>query len=143
MAENQRLVAFIRRILHRRILTAFFFSLDKVMWVEWHPTKDGLVAYGTSEGRVGCVETQTSKMPILFKIVHPQPVYRLSWGPFYRRKDEESNKKDLALYSICNSNLFQYDLSKPDQGTVFFFCRFMPLQVLICNCFNFLFRSTF
>ena len=83
------------------------------MFVDWHPTKDGLLAYGTSEGRIGVLETQSNKPPVLFKMVHPQPVYRLSWGPFIRK---ESDLKDFALYAILNNTLFQYDLSKPSEG---------------------------
>jgi hypothetical protein len=56
-------------------LDIYFFQLA------WHPTKERLLAYGTSEGRVGIYDVSPGKQPILFRPFHHRSVYTLCWGP--------------------------------------------------------------
>lgn len=88
------------------------------MSLAWHPVKDGILAYGTSEGRIGLIETGTNKPPVLFRPAHSRSVYWLSWGPPFREEEEISGTdvRDSALYSVGNNIISQYDPSKPNAG---------------------------
>lgn len=93
------------------------------MSLAWHPVKDGLLAYGTSEGRVGLIDTHSNKPPVLFKPAHLRSVYWLSWGPSFQESEESRGRdaSDFALYSVGNNIISQYDPSKPNSGLYFRF----------------------
>ena len=49
----------------------------KVMSLAWHPSREGLLAFGTDEGRVGWVEAlSSSRVPNLSNTQHRNGVYR-------------------------------------------------------------------
>ncbi|XP_028403768.1 gem-associated protein 5-like [Dendronephthya gigantea] len=82
----------------------------KVMKVLWHPVKEGLLAFGTEEGKVGIhnVLSQTCNVSRTF---HKKSVYSLSWGPPSGTSDGEDDKI-WHLYS-CGGEGTIYE-HKPD-----------------------------
>ena len=49
----------------------------KVMSLAWHPSREGLLAFGTDEGRVGWVEAlSSSRVPNISNTQHRNGVYR-------------------------------------------------------------------
>lgn len=74
----------------------------KVTNISWHPDKEGLIAFGTDEGRVGIIDTLNNKPPMIFKSFHKESVYKVGWGPeskYFKEKDEVDVKLKLNLYS--------------------------------------------
>uniref|UniRef100_A0A8C7VS29 Gem (nuclear organelle) associated protein 5 n=1 Tax=Oncorhynchus mykiss TaxID=8022 RepID=A0A8C7VS29_ONCMY len=53
---------------------------SKVTALSWHPTKEGSLAFGTDDGKVGlyCV---VSRPPQVSSTYHKKTVYTLAWGP--------------------------------------------------------------
>ena len=66
----------------------------KVMVVAWHPYKEGILAYGTEEGRVGLYNNGNSHTSSTH---HEKAVYSLSWGYAPTKFAEDDCK--TALYS--------------------------------------------
>lgn len=85
------------------------------MSLSWHPTRDGLLAYGTSLGRVGLIDTNSVKMPIVFKSSNTQPIYNLSWGPRWGSEVNSSNK-DFDLYCVGGDTVFLYNSLESGAG---------------------------
>ncbi|XP_041441988.1 gem-associated protein 5-like isoform X2 [Xenopus laevis] len=54
---------------------------SKVTALSWHPTKEGSLAFGTEDGKVGIFEVYVSKPPQISSTYHKKTVYSLSWGP--------------------------------------------------------------
>uniref|UniRef100_F6ZHD7 Uncharacterized protein n=1 Tax=Ciona intestinalis TaxID=7719 RepID=F6ZHD7_CIOIN len=54
---------------------------EKVMSLAWHPTKEGLLAFGTEDGKVGVVDVLSQQPPMISNTYHMKPVYAMSWGP--------------------------------------------------------------
>lgn len=89
---------------------------DRVMSLAWHPTREGILAYGTSEGRVGVIDTNTNKLPIVFKPSRPHTIYSLSWGLPLPDNDGSSAKKEYNLYSVGGGILSLHSLSNTGGG---------------------------
>ena len=52
----------------------------KVMSIAWHPSREGLLCYGTDEGRVGWVDVLTGgRAPTLSSYQHRAGVYCVTW----------------------------------------------------------------
>ncbi|KAL5270395.1 hypothetical protein ACHWQZ_G001200 [Mnemiopsis leidyi] len=51
----------------------------KVMVVTWHPYKEGIVSFGTEEGRIGIYDVNSGSMNTS-STYHEKPVYSMSWG---------------------------------------------------------------
>ncbi|KAM4748780.1 gem-associated protein 5 [Rhinophrynus dorsalis] len=54
---------------------------SKVTALCWHPTKEGSLAFGTDDGKVGIFEVYSNKPPQISSTYHKKTVYALSWGP--------------------------------------------------------------
>ncbi|XP_063303907.1 gem-associated protein 5 [Pelobates fuscus] len=52
----------------------------KVTALSWHPTKEGSLAFGTDDGKVGIYEVYSNKPPQISSTYHKKTVYSLSWG---------------------------------------------------------------
>ncbi|XP_067142043.1 gem-associated protein 5 [Centruroides vittatus] len=86
----------------------------KVINLSWHPNKEGMLAFGTEEGRVGIVDTIGNKPPIIFKSFHKESVYRVGWGPdykFFKQNYESDSKQKLYLYSCGDRVIYIHDPS--------------------------------
>lgn len=91
------------------------------MSLAWHPIKDGLLAYGTSEGRIGVFDTNSNKDPSVFKPSSPKPIYNLTWGPCFQSNNTDSSKKDFDLYFIVNNMLSLNSCSRLNAGWYSYF----------------------
>jgi len=77
----------------------------KVLSLAWHPEKEGELAFGTSDGRVGiCNASNASKEPLVMRQFHKHSVYRVAWGPPIHKKDQECPLEKWYLYA-CDENL--------------------------------------
>ncbi|XP_072256588.1 gem-associated protein 5 isoform X2 [Pyxicephalus adspersus] len=54
---------------------------SKVTALSWHPTKEGSLAFGTDDGKVGIYDVFSSKPPQISSTYHKKTVYSLCWGP--------------------------------------------------------------
>ncbi|XP_012265129.2 gem-associated protein 5 isoform X2 [Athalia rosae] len=99
----------------------------KIMAVSWHPEKENIIAFGTSEGRVGVFDTNSpNKPPILYRNYHRHTLYALGWGPHPTRKT------DHVLYSCGDGELVYYDPEKPNG---------VPTSVIKKNCTEFAWKQ--
>ncbi|CAK8686538.1 unnamed protein product [Clavelina lepadiformis] len=73
---------------------------EKVMSLAWHPSKEGRLAFGTEDGKVGLYDVLTLRAPVISESYHMKPVYAMSWGPqSYSEGSEVSNGDKLFLYT--------------------------------------------
>ncbi|KAM4727035.1 gem-associated protein 5 [Anableps anableps] len=54
---------------------------SKVTALAWHPKKEGSLAFGTDDGKVGIYDVFSSKPPQISGSYHRKTVYTLAWGP--------------------------------------------------------------
>uniref|UniRef100_A0A3B5MNQ1 Gem (nuclear organelle) associated protein 5 n=1 Tax=Xiphophorus couchianus TaxID=32473 RepID=A0A3B5MNQ1_9TELE len=54
---------------------------SKVTALAWHPKKEGSLAFGTDDGKVGIYDVFSNKPPQISSSYHKKTVYTLSWGP--------------------------------------------------------------
>uniref|UniRef100_H2ZXR0 Gem nuclear organelle associated protein 5 n=1 Tax=Latimeria chalumnae TaxID=7897 RepID=H2ZXR0_LATCH len=52
-----------------------------MLQLSWHPTKEGCLAFGTDDGKVGIYDTYSTKPPHISSTYHRKTVYVLAWGP--------------------------------------------------------------
>ena len=52
----------------------------KVLVVLFHPSKEGVMGFGTEDGHVGCCSSISQKSDVSVSY-HKKSVYALSWGP--------------------------------------------------------------
>ncbi|XP_076070667.1 gem-associated protein 5-like isoform X2 [Mytilus galloprovincialis] len=81
---------------------------SKVTALCWHPKKEGLLAYGTDDGRVGVYDTLANKPPSVSSNYHKRTVYVVSWGP-QCIKTEGTSSAAYFLYSIGDGVVMQHD----------------------------------
>ncbi|XP_047143757.1 gem-associated protein 5 isoform X1 [Hydra vulgaris] len=67
----------------------------KVLIIKYHPSKEGILAFGTEDGHVGCYNVLSKKYDIATSY-HQKSVYCLAWGPNCISIDERIN----SLYTI-------------------------------------------
>ncbi|KAE8613853.1 hypothetical protein XENTR_v10007894 [Xenopus tropicalis] len=74
---------------------------SKVTALSWHPTKEGSLAFGTEDGKVGIFEVYISKPPQISATYHKKTVYSLSWGPLLPPFSfgAEGDRPTYTLYS--------------------------------------------
>ncbi|KAA0720372.1 Gem-associated protein 5 [Triplophysa tibetana] len=85
---------------------------SKVTALAWHPLKEGSLAFGTDDGKVGIYEVYSNKPPQVSSTYHRRTVYTLSWGPpvppvsFGGSEDKPS----YSLYSCAGEGvIFQHN----------------------------------
>ncbi|KAJ9592049.1 hypothetical protein L9F63_001428, partial [Diploptera punctata] len=83
----------------------------KVMALAWHPTKEGWLAYGTSDGRVGLYDVSCGKPPILFHPYQRRSIYTLFWGPPVSKTDDDC-VGSFYLFSCGDGEVVQYNPGK-------------------------------
>lgn len=73
---------------------------SKVTALCWHPTKEGCLAFGTDDGKVGLYDTYSNKPPQISSTYHKKTVYSLAWGPPVPAMAlGEGDRPSLTLYS--------------------------------------------
>ncbi|XP_075214560.1 gem nuclear organelle associated protein rigor mortis isoform X2 [Lycorma delicatula] len=92
---------------------------SKVMSMDWHPTEENWLAFGTGEGRVAVLDINSSKPPIVFRQHHHRSVYRVLWAPHVKEKYSFcSGKYELALYSVGDGEVLQHSVNAPEKEPV-------------------------
>ena len=74
----------------------------KIMSLAWHPQREGLLGFGTDEGRVGWVDVFSQKMYVTYSdYQHRGGVYCTCWAPGGRGRasDTDDNGEDGAKVS--------------------------------------------
>ncbi|XP_036380032.1 gem-associated protein 5 [Megalops cyprinoides] len=84
---------------------------SKVTALSWHPKKEGSVAFGTDDGKVGIYEAYSNKPPQISSTYHRKTVYTLAWGPLVPPLSFGSgDKPPFSLYSCAGEGvIFQHD----------------------------------
>uniref|UniRef100_A0A8C6T8T1 Gem (nuclear organelle) associated protein 5 n=1 Tax=Neogobius melanostomus TaxID=47308 RepID=A0A8C6T8T1_9GOBI len=54
---------------------------SKVTALAWHPQREGALAFGTDDGKVGIYDVFSSKQPQISSSYHKKTIYTLAWGP--------------------------------------------------------------
>uniref|UniRef100_A0A8C5M8N3 Gem nuclear organelle associated protein 5 n=1 Tax=Leptobrachium leishanense TaxID=445787 RepID=A0A8C5M8N3_9ANUR len=80
-------------------------SMDREL--SWHPTKEGRLAFGTDDGKVGIYEVYSNKSPQISSTYHKKTVYSLSWGPPLPPVSHaaDGDKPAFTLYSCGGEGL--------------------------------------
>ena len=95
-----------------------FIFVKKVMALAWHPSRDGLLAFGTGEGRVGVYDiSNPGKQPIILKQQHRRSVYSLSWGPPLGRAEVDDPDRP-RLFTCGDGDIYQYHIDFPDRDPI-------------------------
>ncbi|XP_033744086.1 gem-associated protein 5-like [Pecten maximus] len=80
----------------------------KVTALCWHPVKEGLLAYGTDDGRVGVYDTLSNRPPNISSTYHKRTVYVVAWGPCCT--GQEYGSGGYSLYSIGDGVILEHDV---------------------------------
>ncbi|XP_073993143.1 gem nuclear organelle associated protein rigor mortis [Rhodnius prolixus] len=91
---------------------------SKVMAIAWHPTNESVLAFGTGEGRVGLFDTSSSKPALLLRLYHRKSVYSLIWAPPVGNIETFTKKKPLALFSVGDGEILQYNPDNPEKDPI-------------------------
>ena len=94
-----------------------------VTCINWHPEREGHLAYGTSDGRVGSLDiNRPGKHPIISTVYHRKTVYVVKWGPrCFQRNDKEEDgeddegRGDKHLFSVGDGNILMHNLSTKEK----------------------------
>lgn len=80
----------------------------KVCVVQWHPSEDSLIAFGTHDGQVGLCNSSSNSKTVIFATYHRGSVYKLQWV--------RENDNLYRLYSVgADGSMFQYSYKQPQQ----------------------------
>lgn len=60
----------------------------KVTILKYHPKREGIVAFGTEDGHVGCFSVVSQKSEVAVSY-HKRTVYALAWGPSCSLEDTD------------------------------------------------------
>ncbi|XP_074649627.1 gem-associated protein 5-like [Tubulanus polymorphus] len=84
---------------------------SNVTTVCWHPDKEGILAYGTKDGRVGIYNILSNKSPEISGTYHRDTVYVVTWGPCCSDEEGEDSS-EMDLYSVGDGIIFQHRRSQ-------------------------------
>ncbi|KAG9351942.1 hypothetical protein JZ751_023193 [Albula glossodonta] len=85
---------------------------SKVTALSWHPAKEGSLAFGTDDGKVGIFEAYSNRPPQISSTYHRKTVYTLAWGPPVPPMSfgGAGDKPSFSLYSCAGEGvIFQHD----------------------------------
>ncbi|CAK6979066.1 gem-associated protein 5 [Scomber scombrus] len=87
---------------------------SKVTALAWHPKREGSLAFGTDDGKVGIYEVFSNKPPQISSSYHRKTVYTLAWGPPVPPMSfgAAGGKSSHSLYSCAGEGvILQHDPS--------------------------------
>ncbi|XP_066572558.1 gem-associated protein 5 isoform X1 [Amia ocellicauda] len=85
---------------------------SKVTALSWHTLKEGSLAFGTDDGKVGIYEAYSNKPPQISSTYHRKTVYTVAWGPPIPPLTfgGDGDKLSVALYSCAGEGvIFQHN----------------------------------
>ncbi|XP_056140464.1 gem-associated protein 5 [Lampris incognitus] len=85
---------------------------SKVTALSWHPQKEGSLAFGTDDGKVGIYNAFSNKPPQVSASYHRKTVYTLAWGPPVPPMSfgDAGDRPSYTLYSCAGEGLIlQHD----------------------------------
>ncbi|XP_041657309.1 gem-associated protein 5 [Cheilinus undulatus] len=88
---------------------------SKVTALAWHPKKEGSLAFGTDDGKVGIYDVFSNKPPHISSSYHRKTVYTLAWGPPVPPMSfgTAGGKPSYSLYSCAGEGvILQHDPTK-------------------------------
>ncbi|XP_043925480.1 gem-associated protein 5 isoform X2 [Protopterus annectens] len=79
----------------------------KVMALSWHPAREGFLAFGTDDGKVGIIDTYSNKLPQISSSYHKKSVYTVAWGPAIPpvSRGGDGDKPFVTLYSCAGEGI--------------------------------------
>ncbi|CAL1544240.1 unnamed protein product, partial [Lymnaea stagnalis] len=96
------------------ISNLFYGIRSKITSAAWHPEKEGLLAYGTDDGRVGVYNTlASSKPPTMSSTFHNKTVYVVCWGP-----PLNADSAGYQLYSVGDGVILQHFIGDPGKNAL-------------------------
>ncbi|XP_076446765.1 gem-associated protein 5-like [Babylonia areolata] len=87
---------------------------SKVTAVAWHPTREGWLAFGTEDGRVGVHDVLSHKMPTMSNTFHRHTVYVLCWGPSTQSPEDTKN---YSLYTVGDCKVLEHSSAVLSRGS--------------------------
>ncbi|XP_016533741.1 gem-associated protein 5 isoform X2 [Poecilia formosa] len=79
---------------------------SKVTALAWHPKKEGSLAFGTDDGKVGIYDVFSNKPPQISSSYHRKTVYTLAWGPPVPPLSfGAEGKQSYSLYSCAGEGI--------------------------------------
>ncbi|XP_024865472.1 gem-associated protein 5 isoform X2 [Kryptolebias marmoratus] len=79
---------------------------SKVTALAWHPRKEGLLSFGTDDGKVGIYDVFSNKPPQISSSYHRKTVYTLAWGPPVPPVSfGAEGKQSFSLYSCAGEGV--------------------------------------
>ncbi|XP_078691159.1 gem-associated protein 5-like [Branchiostoma floridae x Branchiostoma belcheri] len=85
----------------------------KVTALSWHPTKEGILGFGSDDGSVGLYDVLHTKQPTMSSTCHKKTVYSLSWGPTVA---VSGGSPTLVLYSCGGEGvIYQHTFNRNQQ----------------------------
>ncbi|XP_059207234.1 gem-associated protein 5 isoform X2 [Centropristis striata] len=88
---------------------------SKVTALAWHPKKEGSLAFGTDDGKVGIYDVFSNRPPQISSSYHRKTVYTLAWGPPVPPMSfgAAGGKPSYSLYSCAGEGIvLQHDPTK-------------------------------
>ncbi|KFM60770.1 hypothetical protein X975_25607, partial [Stegodyphus mimosarum] len=78
---------------------------EKIHIAAWHPADENLLAFGTSEGRVGIADVFKKKVLFSFETYHHEAVYSVCWGPCPKFSSEDADSFQMQMWYVysCSS----------------------------------------
>ena len=69
----------------------------KISALQWHPTVENKILFGTTDGQVGILDSSSGKIN-LFSYFHQKPVYKVGWAPCVA--PNQGDRSSLYAYSF-------------------------------------------
>ncbi|XP_062546175.1 protein rigor mortis [Armigeres subalbatus] len=80
---------------------------SKVTALAWHPERENFIAFGTAEGRIGLLDTNSpNNVPVLLNSFLSTDVYTLKWSEM----TDEFSQKSIVLFATGKSKLAYYKM---------------------------------
>ena len=90
----------------------------KVMCLAWHPDREGVIGFGTDEGRVGWIDVLSQKSQMTFSSYqHRGGVYCISWAQGITSADSSTKDNGQFLYTVGDGKYVQHSV-KSDKHVV-------------------------
>ncbi|GIY72663.1 gem-associated protein 5 [Caerostris darwini] len=90
----------------------------KILCASWHPILENILAFGTSEGRIGVIDIFKRKLLFYFETFHAESVYSMCWGPYKNSLTEGEDNGKYFLYSCGGGIVYLSDFNRPNESSL-------------------------